>query len=206
MTFRIASDRALYACIPAHQSLALLKHFENAPFDGLVNLHPAYESLLVVFDPIQTTHAAVQQTIQAAAHLVESAPSPDPQCIDIPVHYGGAAGPDLADVAAHHGISPERVVEIHTAAVYKVDFLGFVPGFAYMSGLSTEIATPRLSQPRTHVPAGSVGLAGAQTGVYPFITPGGWRLIGRTDTLIFDPSRQGMSLLHMGDRVRFVAR
>jgi len=119
------------------------------------------------------------------------------------VCYGGKYGPDLSDVADMHGITPDRVIELHASANYIVYFLGFVPGFAYLGGLPEELATPRLAAPRRVVPRGSVGIAGNQTGIYPFSTPGGWRLIGRTPVSLFAPERNGMSLLSIGDRLRF---
>ncbi len=124
--------------------------------------------------------------------------------VEIPVRYGGEFGPDLADVARHTGLTPERVVEMHAAAEYLVYFLGFAPGFAYLGGLPPELATPRLSAPRKRVPAGSVAIGGNQTGVYPIESPGGWRIIGHTDAKLFDPNAAEPVLLRMGDRLRFV--
>ena len=124
--------------------------------------------------------------------------------IEIPVQYGGDAGPDLADVAALAELSTSDVVDLHRGAEYRVFFLGFAPGFAYLGPLPEPIATPRLATPRERVPAGSVGIAGAQTAVYPFAMPGGWRIIGRTDAPMWDLTRDSPSLLRPGDRVRFV--
>ena len=123
--------------------------------------------------------------------------------VDIPVCYGGAFGPDLESVAELHGIPADEVVRMHSAATYTVYFLGFVPGFGYLGGLPDALRTPRLSSPRTRVPAGSVGIAGSQAGVYPFSTPGGWRLLGTTPLRMFQKDREGMSLLAIGDEVRF---
>ena len=124
--------------------------------------------------------------------------------MEIPVCYGGEFGPDLDEVAALHRISADRVVELHSSATYLVYFLGFVPGFAYLGELPKELITPRLATPRKKGPCGSVGIAGNQTGVYPFETPGGWRLLGRTPLAMFRTDREGLSLLSIGDRVRFV--
>jgi KipI family sensor histidine kinase inhibitor len=191
--FRYASDQSLYLdARPDTVDLAAL-----ARIPGVVNLHPAYESVLVVFDPVAATHESVQDAI---AHLPADQPLPAPRHHEIPVRYDG---PDLAGLAALHGLAPERVVELHAAPEYRVAFLGFVPGFAYLEGLPPALHTPRLAVPRKEVPAGSVGIAGAQTGIYPIATPGGWQLIGRTDTTLFDPARTPMSLLQPGDRVRF---
>ena len=128
---------------------------------------------------------------------------PKPRQIEIPVCYGGEYGPDLNDVSAMHGITPAETIELHSSATYLVYFLGFVPGFAYLGELSEALVTPRLPRPRRSVPAGSVGIAGSQTGVYPFTTPGGWRLLGRTPLSMFRSDRNAFSLLTIGDRVRF---
>ncbi len=126
--------------------------------------------------------------------------------VEIPVRYGGDDGPDLSDVARAAGLSDDDVVGVHSSAEYVVGFVGFSPGFAYLLGLDERIAVPRLKTPRPRVPAGSVGIGGAYTGVYPRATPGGWRLIGRTDIELFDPGRDPPALLRPGDRVRFVPR
>jgi KipI family sensor histidine kinase inhibitor len=125
--------------------------------------------------------------------------------IDIPVRYGGADGPDLAALAKQVGMSVDEVVKRHTQAEYIVFFLGFQPGFAYLGGLDPALHAPRRADPRLEVPAGSVGIGGEQTGVYPAVSPGGWQLIGRTDLNLFDPARQPPTLMQPGDRVRFVA-
>ncbi|MCX6630649.1 MAG: 5-oxoprolinase subunit PxpB, partial [Candidatus Solibacter sp.] len=129
---------------------------------------------------------------------------PEPRHIEIPVRYGGEFGPDLSDVARHTGLTEERVVQLHSAAEYLVYFVGFATCFPYLGGLPPELATPRLAAPRKHVPVGSVAIGGAQAGIYPLASPGGWRLIGRTRLLLFDPSACPPPLLRMGDRVRFV--
>ena len=191
--FRYASDQSLYLdARPDTVDLAAL-----ARIPGVVNLHPAYESVLIVFDPLAATHESFHDAVE---HLPADRPLPAPRHHEIPVRYDG---PDLASLAALHGLAPERVVELHTAPEYRVAFLGFVPGFAYLEGLPPALHTPRLAAPRKEVPAGSVGIAGAQTGIYPIATPGGWQLIGRTDAALFDPARTPMSLLQPGDRVRF---
>lgn len=123
---------------------------------------------------------------------------------DIGVRYGGESGPDLEAVAEHAGLQPRQLVERHAAAEYRVAMLGFAPGFPYLLGLDPRLAMPRLSTPRLRVEAGSVGIGGAQAGIYPHPGPGGWRIIGRTDALLFDPARDPPSLLAPGDRVRFV--
>jgi len=126
--------------------------------------------------------------------------------IEIPVHYGGTDGPDLPAVAERCGLKEEAVIDAHASAEYVVSFLGFLPGFAYLDGLDRRLHLPRREQPRTRVPAGSVAIAGAQSGVYPFDSPGGWHVIGRTPCTMFDPSREPVSLFELGDRVRFVTQ
>lgn len=127
-----------------------------------------------------------------------------PREVAIPVYYGGIDGPDLDEVARHTGMSSKQVVECHSAADYVVYFIGFQPGFSYMGGLPTVLNTPRRAEPRLSVAAGSVGIGGSQTGIYPLVTPGGWQLIGRTPLSLFDPTSSTPTLLRPGDKVRFV--
>ena len=124
--------------------------------------------------------------------------------VEVPVRYGGADGPDLEDVARLHGLRPSDVVELHASVEYEAFFLGFAPGFAYLGPLPASLVTPRLDVPRPRVPAGSVAIAGAQSAIYPTDTPGGWRLIGRTDLRPWDVARDPPALILPGDRVRFV--
>ena len=133
-----------------------------------------------------------------------AAEAPAERVVEIPVCYGGKWGPDLADAALHCGLTPAQLVERHSRPRYLVYFLGFLPGFAYLGGLPPELAVPRRSVPRLSVPAGAVGIAGGQTGVYPLETPGGWQIIGQTPLRLYDPSRQPPSLLALGDHVQFV--
>ena len=131
---------------------------------------------------------------------------PDSRTVEIPVVYGGEAGPDLTIVAEHAGLSPSQVVELHASIDYVVWFLGFQPGFPYLGGLPAQLATPRRAEPRVSVPAGSVAIGGAQTGIYPLSTPGGWNLIGRTELPLFNPTLAEPVLLRPGDTVRFIPR
>lgn len=131
---------------------------------------------------------------------------PESRTIDIPVIYGGEAGPDLPDVARHTGLTQKQVVELHASIDYVVWFLGFQPGFPYLGGMPENLATPRRAEPRVRVPAGSVGIGGAQTGIYPLETPGGWNLIGRTELPLFNPSLPEPVLLRPGDTLRFIPR
>jgi inhibitor of KinA len=200
-----ASDRSLLVRFGAEispsvhrQVRAFLRAF-RAP--GVTNLHPAYASVLISFDPLRTTHAELEQAVHAAA---APAPETPARLIEIPVCYGGEFGPDLDDVAAHNHLTPSQVIDLHSSAEYLVYFLGFSPGFPYLGGMPEQLATPRLPSPRKHVPAGSVAIGGPQTGIYPLASPGGWRIIGRTDLELFDPDRRPPTLLETGDRVRFV--
>jgi KipI family sensor histidine kinase inhibitor len=173
---------------------------------GVLDVAPGYCTVGVHFDPLQTDLAALENAIRVEAASIERIDTvADRQPVEIPVQYGGDGGPDLAAVAKFAGCAEHEVVTRHTSQVYRVYMLGFVPGFAYMGRVDSSIAAPRHRVPRERVPAGSVGIAGGQTGVYPVDSPGGWQLIGRTTTVMFDPSREPASLLAPGDLVRFVA-
>jgi len=209
--FQAASDQSLLIYFGQKITLEatenvrkLLRLLEAKPIAGIRNLHPAYCSLLVKFDPLKWWHEDLESKLQGYLDRLEKVKLPEPREIKIPVCYGGEFGPDLEDVAATHGTTTERVVDLHSSATYLVYFLGFVPGFAYLGELPQELLIPRLPAPRKKVPAGSVGIAGNQTGVYPFETPGGWRLLGRTPLAMFQTNRSDLSLLSIGDRVRFV--
>ncbi|WP_157281628.1 5-oxoprolinase subunit PxpB [Pelomonas sp. Root1237] len=175
-----------------------------AQAEGVLGLIPGMNNLTLTFDPLHTDGQALEQ----AARALWARPLRRQQAgrlVEIPVNYGGAHGPDLGDVATHCGLSVDEVVQRHTEAEYIVYFIGFQPGFAYLGGLDASLHTPRRSEPRTAVPAGSVGIGGAQTGIYPLATPGGWQLIGHTALPLFDPKAEPPTLLAPGDRVRFVA-
>ncbi len=174
---------------------------EAAPF--VHNVHPGHASVLVSFDPRMRSPAAVQAWLEEHLQQLPDVDLPTPRTIEIPVCYGNDFGPDLDTIGSMHGLSADEVVAIHSRALYRVEFLGFSPGFPYFAGLPPGLATPRLAAPRTHVPAGSVAIGGAHTGVYPLASPGGWRLIGRTPLRLFRPEATPPSLLQMGDHVRF---
>jgi inhibitor of KinA len=208
--FQRASDQSLliyfgYQINPeAHERVRrLLRLLELEPVAGVRNLHPAYCSVLVKFDPLKWLHDDLEKALKQYLDRLERIDLPKPRDVQIPVCYGGEHGPDLIDVSALHKMTPDQVVELHSSCTYVVYFLGFVPGFAYLGELPSALITPRLPTPRRHVPHGSVGIAGNQTGIYPFATPGGWRLLGRTPLSIFRPERDELSLLSIGDRVRF---
>lgn len=176
----------------------------RAAVAGVIDLHPAYASVLIRFDSLRLARQALIAQVEQALSQLAAVELPPPRRVEIPVVYGGEGGPDLPDVAALCGLSPQAVIELHAAASYLVYFLGFAPGFAYLGGLPAVLHTPRLSTPRPVVPAGSVGIGGAQTGVYPLAIPGGWRLIGHTPLALWDPARTPMALLQPGDEIRFV--
>ena len=190
--------------VEAHWQVQRLMRVFAEPSLGIRNLHPAFASVLIDFDPRRRTHAEIESLVRERMAKSADAPEPESRLVEIPVCYGGEFGPDLMDVARHTGFSAKRVVELHTSVEYRVYFLGFSPGFPYLGGMPAELATPRLPAPRKRVPVGSVAIGGAQTGIYSIESPGGWRLIGRTESRLFDLNANPPALLQMGDRVRFV--
>lgn len=164
---------------------------------------PGMNNLTIVFDPLAADAQALATELAVAWERAADAQMAARE-IELPVRYGGEYGPDLAAVAEHTGLSVAEVVERHASAEYIVFFLGFQPGFAYLGGLDASLHTPRRAVPRLEVPAGTVGIGGAQTGIYPAASPGGWQLIGRTSLSLFDPAGTPPTLLQPGDRVRFV--
>jgi KipI family sensor histidine kinase inhibitor len=183
---------------------ALAVRIEDAGISGVVETVPAYASLLVHYDPLHLDYPVIANLLQEQLNQIGELRLPDPRRVEIFTRYGGEDGPDLAFVAEFHGLTEAQVVALHSEVKYQVYFIGFLPGFAYLGGLPDTLATPRLEKPRMQVPAGSVGIAGAQTGIYPCISPGGWRLIGMTEVVLFDPNRIPPALLAPGDLVRFV--
>jgi KipI family sensor histidine kinase inhibitor len=165
--------------VPGMNNLTLLLHTPSANAEAML--------------------ALLQQGWESHESLI-----PEPRYVDIPVIYGGEYGADLAAVALHTGMTPQQVVECHSSVLYVVYFLGFQPGFTYLGGMPEQLATPRRAEPRLSVAAGSVGIGGGQTGIYPLITPGGWQLIGRTPLALFNPHEMPPTLLHPGDSVRFI--
>ncbi|HET7105315.1 MAG TPA: 5-oxoprolinase subunit PxpB [Candidatus Acidoferrum sp.] len=210
MRFQAASDQALLVYLgeeigaAAHDAvLRLLLVLQREPIKWVRNIQPAYCSLLITFDASAVDHAGVQAKLSELEKRAKKLPTPKPRVVDVPVCYGGEFGPDLEWVAAQRGLTPEKVVELHIGRSYHAYFLGFVPGFAYLGDLPEEIAVPRLETPRKEVAAGSVGIAGRQTAIYPFATPGGWRLIGTTPLELFQKEREPMGMIAIGDQVKF---
>ena len=187
------------------RAIALADSLQAAAIAGVRDVVPTYRSVAVFFDPLRTNYDTLLERIERDA----GRPAPDAarqaEPLRIPVCYGGDLGPDLGAVAAFGGISADEVIALHASATYRVFMLGFVPGFAYMGIVDARIAAPRHSTPRVRVPAGSVGIAGVQTGIYPTETPGGWQLIGRTPVKPFDANRAQPFLMKAGDAVRFYA-
>lgn len=192
--------------LPAHvRVLELLRALQKEPPKWLRNLQPAYCSLMVTFDACQVDHAGVEAALRKCEERAKVTRAAKSRVVEIPVRYGGEFGPDLDDVAQLVRLRPLEFIELHASRAYHAYFLGFAPGFAYLGDVAEEIAVPRLQTPRKKVPAGSVGIAGKQTAVYPFATPGGWRLIGRTPLAMFRANRKPMELISIGDQVKFRA-
>jgi inhibitor of KinA len=173
---------------------------------AIVEQIPTFTNVTVIYDPLSASYkdlvAEIERVIEAMPAEISGAQA---RTVEIPVCYGGEFGPDLESVAERNDLSPDEVVAIHSGSTYPVYMIGFAPGFPYLGGMSERIGAPRLDTPREKIPAGSVGIAGRQTGVYPIETPGGWRLIGRTPLRLFNATRDPPSLLQAGDLVRFTA-
>jgi inhibitor of KinA len=217
LQFRSASDQSLLVSfgdaisLETHRRVvAFVRMLERLPVDGVINVHPAYCSVLVKFNALRWTHLELAGALRDQLAHFNADALPESRTVEIPVCYEGEFAPDLPELCRLRGLTVARAIAYHTSVLYSVYFLGFVPGFAYLGGLPAELSAPRLTTPRRAVPAGSVGIAAAQTGVYPFATPGGWRLIGRTPMKLFqadDVGKTGQagSALAIGDRVKFVA-
>ncbi|MEM5780938.1 MAG: 5-oxoprolinase subunit PxpB [Lawsonibacter sp.] len=177
----------------------------NSNVPGIVETVPTYRSLTVHYDPSVILYAPLVKKLKGLLGQLDQIQIPPSEVLEIPVLYGGEPGPDLDFVAQHNGKTPEEVVQIHTSTEYLIYMLGFTPGFTYLGGMSDAIAAPRLKTPRVKIPAGSVGIAGSQTGVYPIDSPGGWQLIGRTPVHMYDPARETPILPQAGQYIKFRA-
>jgi inhibitor of KinA len=185
-------------------------HRLRAAHPAIVDLVAGYTSVTVHYDPVaidasngDAPWATLARQVAEAVSDLDAVDLPAARTVEIPVCYDGALAPDLERVADHAGLSPASVIALHCAATYTVQMIGFTPGFPYLAGLDPRLATPRLSEPRTRVVAGSVGIGGEQTGIYSLATPGGWNIIGSTPLSLFDPAREPPSLLRVGDCVHF---
>ncbi|MCL6610346.1 MAG: 5-oxoprolinase subunit PxpB [Peptococcaceae bacterium] len=186
---------------------SLEKRLKEKGMAGIVETVPAYCSLAVYYDPLSLSYDEMLFLLEKILEDDEGvAPTEDDhvRVVEIPTLYGNDCGPDLIDVARHCGLTPEEVIERHRSRDYLVYFIGFTPGFPYLGGMDKRLKTPRLEDPRLNIPAGSVGIAGEQTGIYPVDSPGGWRIIGRTPVPLYQPVKNPPTLLEAGDYVRFV--
>ena len=173
---------------------------------GVVETVPTYRSIMVHYDPGVISNKQLVARLKALTGKMDKVEIPPSEVLEIPVLYGGEEmGPDMAFVAEHAGISEAEVIKLHTEPEYLIYMLGFTPGFTYLGGLNDKIETPRLKTPRVKIPAGSVGIAGKQTGVYPIDSPGGWQLIGRTPVRMYDPNREVPILPQAGQYIKFTA-
>ncbi|MBO8172872.1 MAG: 5-oxoprolinase subunit PxpB [Bacillaceae bacterium] len=185
--------------------IALAKRLEEKTIAGVEECVPAYASLLVYYNPMQLGYAELVETLHQLDTTVDGVSDEKTRVFEIPVLYGGKEGPDLEDVADYHGLTTDDVIRLHCGRKYRIYMLGFTPGFPYLGGLDPRLHTPRLETPRTRIPAGSIGIAGNQTGIYSLSTPGGWRLIGHTPVPLFTPENpENPVLLNAGDYIRFV--
>lgn len=182
-----------------------IERIKELQLDGIIELVPTYCALLVEYDAMLYSYSEICNIIEPT--LEEGMTNTTNELItvvEVPTVYGGEFGPDLSFVASHNHLSEDEVISIHSGTDYLVYMLGFIPGFTYLGGMDPRIATPRLSSPRTLIPAGSVGIAGEQTGTYPSDSPGGWQIIGRTPVTMYDMSKAQAALLKAGDYVRYV--
>ena len=196
------------------QAIALADHFVEHPFPGFIESVPAYASATIFYDPIvvrqefehfNTAFAAVSHVVNLALVKVGDSDISKSRLIEIPVRFANGGEFDLDHVADHNHISATEVIAVFTSTTYRVYMLGFLPGFSYMGEVDQRIATPRKETPRTNVPAGSVGIAGRQTGIYSLDSPGGWQIIGRTDVEMFSPNAESPCYLQPGDSIKFVS-
>ena len=208
--FRISGDRALLAVYGAgvdpavnekvRRMAALVNSIHHPAIEAVV---PSYCTLALHYNPLRIRWADLADLLLDLEQRLDEIADLEAATVDIPVCYGGELGPDLAFVAAQNGISPDEVIRIHSAVSYRIYAIGFAPGFCYLGGLDPRIHAPRLTTPRLQVAAGSVGIAGSQTGVYPLASPGGWQLIGRTPLCLFAPDRSPPIPYQSGDTLRF---
>ncbi|MHA4846366.1 5-oxoprolinase subunit PxpB [Flavitalea antarctica] len=223
ITYEPETESSVRICFGTSIDEMILRHITSTnealhhkPFPGFIGSVPAYTTLTVFYDPLLVTARiesdelyAFQKVIsylkQVTASLSQASVTTEQRVILIPVCYGGSCGPDIEDVAEHNKLQVDEVIRLHAETIYTVYMVGFQPGFPYLGGMNKKLETPRRLHPRKIVPGGSVGIAGAQTGIYPLASPGGWQLIGRTPMPLFDPLSSSPVLLRAGNRIRFSA-
>jgi len=184
---------------------ALAGFLDASPFEGMIETVPAYATLLVQYDPLVVSYAEAKNLLNEKIAQVDETISRKPRRIEVPIRYGGEYGIDLEAVARHLQLRVDDVIRLHTHKIYTVFMMGFTPGFPYMGKLDDLLIVPRLETPRTRVPAGTVAIAGSQTGIYPIVSPGGWQLIGWTPLQLFDPNSETPFLFGPGDEVKFIS-
>ena len=196
-----------------HKIMHFLHQLEERPFHGFIEAVPTYTNVTVFYDPrkvaqVYSVHHTVYETVSEMMQMYTLKNDYEKeyhgQRVEIPVIYGGESGPDLAHVAKENGLTEEEVIQIHSSVEYVVFMIGFAPGFPFLGGMDKRIEMPRKEHPRANVPAGSVGIAGEQTGIYPFNSPGGWQIIGKTSVDLFLPTEDPPTRLQAGDRLKFV--
>lgn len=185
--------------------VALFEQLEKEPCPGYLESVPAYVTLTVFFDPVRVRHETVIDDLQGRLHSLTAFSAPSSRLVHLPVCYEGACAPDLADVADRCGLAPADIVALHTSTILFVFLIGFAPGLPYLGILPDPLGLPRKSTPRASVPAGSVGLMGGQSVIYPYDSPAGWHIIGQTPVRLFDPEHTPPALLRAGDRVQFTS-
>lgn len=210
--YRIAGDRGLLVEYGDQIDLTINRKVRSMVIlldqlkpAGIIEVIPTYRSLLILYDPLKTIPSSIQTDLEGLEARQSNIEIPSPKLVEIPVCYGGEFGPDIGFVADFHHLTENEVIRIHSSVAYPIYMIGFTPGFPFLGGLSEKLHTPRLKTPRTHVPAGSVGIANNQTGVYPVASPGGWQLIGQTPLKLFDFAREDPFLYQIGDQIRFVS-
>lgn len=182
---------------------ALNTAIQAAGTEGILETVPAYASLMIYYDPLVLDYDQAAAVVRQAGEQMPAKAADNGRLVEIPVCYGGKMGPDIYNVSRHAGLSVQEVIKLHTEPVYRIYMLGFLPGFPYLGGLDERLYTPRLDAPRTSIPAGSVGIGGEQTGIYPIASPGGWQLIGRTPLRLYNPDNNGQLPYAAGDRIQF---
>ena len=180
----------------------LITHLFHSPIHGVVNIHPGYSSMLLTLDKTTNIDDTIR-VVENILYVVQNSEPPEEKLVEVPVLYGGNYGKDIQRVVQFSKLSESEIIQRHQTGNYLVYFLGFTPGFPYLGGMDQDLTTPRIQTPRKRVPQGSVAIAGAQTGIYPFPSPGGWNLIGRTPLKIFNISNPQNSLIQMGNKVQF---